>query len=483
MILSFSDAMGQTITSVSPNSGTPGQYVTITIIGGGTHFRNGVSKILFSSKGIRVVNFNVLGNSQIEATATIFIDSGVNTTYGFSSITITTGSEKASTSGSGNGFKIFSDATSGSFTANLDLMPLESINLKNIDLTNPSSQPLSFIVNEYNGLRKDTVNVKVSLFNSSNTLLAYTTYNSQVIPLNNNNIPVSITNRNFSSVTVVGQAGNTLLNYVEATGNFPPDNYTYNLTITDLHGNVLVNSSAQLPIGNQAAANPELIAPGAMIGGAIADCYLSFPIFQWFGLFDQYNFAMYFWHPGQTAEEVVRTLPVYQQKGISGTSLTYPAFGEKLIDSAVYAWQITGVSGTQELPSQVFQFRYVDLGSTGQGMKKLVNAITIYPNEITLSPGQSQQFAATFFDQDGIIIDNLQPVWQLTPPDLGTITSSGLFTAGRSFGTVAVLIKADNVTQFAPITIGQGVAQATSNPGQPFKMNGIMKKMFGVNAP
>jgi hypothetical protein len=200
-------------------------------------------------------------------------------------------------------------------------------------------------------------------------------------------------------------------------------------------------------------------------------------------LFDQYNFALYFWQPGQTAEEVVRSLPVYQQKGLAGTSLTYPASAEKLIDSGMYAWQITGVSGTQTLPSQVYQFRYVDLGSTGQGMKKTVNSIEIYPNEVTLGKGQSQQFSAMFYDQDGIVIDNIKPVWQLSPGELGTITANGLFTAGNNNGTVAVVVKADNVTQFAPVSIGQEVVQQSPATGNPFKMNGIMKKLFGVSNP
>ena len=60
-------------------------------------------------------------------------------------------------------------------------------------------------------------------------------------------------------------------------------------------------------------------------------------------------------------------------------------------------------------------------------------SVVVTPNPVTLAIGATQQFTAVFKDAGGNIITNATPVWSVASG--GTISSTGLFTAGTTAGT------------------------------------------------
>jgi len=173
---------------------------------------------------------------------------------------------------------------------------------------------------------------------------------------------------------------------------------------------------------------------------------------------------------------VVRTLPVYQQKGITGTTLNYPVSAEKLIDGRTYAWQVVGeaatANGINYMPSDVFRFTYTEPGSN----QSIVSTIQITPPEISLYTGQQYQFSALCYDQNGALVSNANPIWQVTPAQ-GTITQAGLFTAGNQVATMAVVVTAGTASQYATININ--AADTTTNT-QDWLIDGLVRQLFGL---
>jgi len=453
----------QQLSSLSPNSAKVGQNIDVFIRGANTHFQNGVSRADFGP-GITVQNFSV--TNAITATATILVSAGAS--VGNRNVQITTGREVVTGS---NMFQVFSNA----FNVNLVVLPIESISLKNIDLTNPSATPELFYTDIFNDNTSRTINLSLAFSNTAGLLGTMTLKNISVAPA----ATPRFSNRDFTSVKINGTNGTNFLNTVEITGTFPPDNYTYMLTVTDAtSGTVLATNTTTETVTNPMA-NPELITPGMTFTGSVPDEYVADPLFQWFGQNDNYNFALYLYTAGQTAQDVVRGLPVYQQKGITGTSLMYPASAEKLIDGQTYAWQITGLtvtgSGTQTMPSEVFRFRYSEPGSG----KTIVSSIQIVPTEISLTPGQQYQFTALCYDQNGALVANANPIWQVTPA-LGTITPTGLFTAGTQTATMAVLASAGTATQYSTVNINPA---ASATAGQDWLIDDILSQLFGLPQP
>lgn len=87
------------ILSVSPNSATIGQTVTLSIVGENTTFQSGVSTVSFGGSGITVLNSSV--TSATTMTATIVVSSGA--APGFRDVLVTTSSQGAALL---NGFNV-----------------------------------------------------------------------------------------------------------------------------------------------------------------------------------------------------------------------------------------------------------------------------------------------------------------------------------------------------------------------------------------
>jgi hypothetical protein len=83
--------------------------------------------------------------------------------------------------------------------------------------------------------------------------------------------------------------------------------------------------------------------------------------------------------------------------------------------------------------------------------------ITVTPNPSTVQPGASQQFTATGRDAGGNVV-SFTPSWSIQAGG-GTITSTGLFTAGTAPGTFPNTVRACSITGcFLPPTFENSMA-------------------------
>jgi hypothetical protein len=80
-------------------------------------------------------------------------------------------------------------------------------------------------------------------------------------------------------------------------------------------------------------------------------------------------------------------------------------------------------------------------------------SIVIAPSGGTRFSGQIQQFSASVTDQLGNPVAGGVVRWSLSPPSLGSIDVSGLFTAGTTPGSGTVMAMAGPISSVAPIHV------------------------------
>jgi hypothetical protein len=97
---------------------------------------------------------------------------------------------------------------------------------------------------------------------------------------------------------------------------------------------------------------------------------------------------------------------------------------------------------------------------------RTIESITVAPVSVTLAPGGTQQFTMIGVDNDGNSLTTLQPTWAVVAGG-GTITSTGLFTAGTTAGTFTntVSVTCSGKTVFATVIVTAGpLATITVTP-------------------
>jgi len=435
----------QTLTSAVPNSAAQGQTVDVTLGGSGTNFVNGVSVADFGSS-VTVAKFSVINKGL--GIATISIKN--NAPAGFVTITVTTGKEQATLQ---NGFEIFQ---SGSAVRGVvELTPVQTIYLSDFDPTNIQNNPVIFYATLYNdAVSKSSLILNMYLYAASKGNVAKM---SKTITNVNPNSVLKFSNRDFPKFEIVGYPGQELFYKARETGILPPDQYTYKFEITDASGNVLATDEVTTILTNPVY-NPELISPGNNFNRSAEEVYISYPLFQWFGQADKFDFALYIVMNGQSPEEAVRNIAVFKQSDLTGNNMLYPAYAEKLIDGKTYAWQIyskvMGSNGAKQFPSEVFWFRYKSPQTSPiqtQDKQQLVK-LSIQPQTISLNTGESYQFSAIGFDANSNIIQLKNLQWRLAPIQ-GNINENGLFTAGSKPISLAVIVKSGELEDFATVTI------------------------------
>ena len=97
-----------------------------------------------------------------------------------------------------------------------------------------------------------------------------------------------------------------------------------------------------------------------------------------------------------------------------------------------------------------------------------IATLTVTPNPKTLAIGGTQQFTAVATDADGRVVD-VTPTWTVAAGG-GTISATGVFTAGNTLGTYANTVTAtsDVLTATATVTVVAGplaTITVTPNPG------------------
>ncbi len=106
------------------------------------------------------------------------------------------------------------------------------------------------------------------------------------------------------------------------------------------------------------------------------------------------------------------------------------------------------------------------MGACKDSGPRTIDSIVIAPTTVTLSAGGTQQFTMVGTDNDGNQLTNLRPVWAVVAGG-GTITQTGLFTAGTVAGTFTntVSVTCSGKTVFATVIINAGpLATITVTP-------------------
>jgi hypothetical protein len=97
---------------------------------------------------------------------------------------------------------------------------------------------------------------------------------------------------------------------------------------------------------------------------------------------------------------------------------------------------------------------------------RTVATVVIAPTTATLAPGATQQFTAVITDSEGDVLSKNTPVWSIAAGG-GTITQTGLFTAGTTAGTYTntVVVTCSGVSATATIIVTAGpLATITVTP-------------------
>jgi Ice-binding-like len=99
---------------------------------------------------------------------------------------------------------------------------------------------------------------------------------------------------------------------------------------------------------------------------------------------------------------------------------------------------------------------------------RTTTSLTVTPTTATLAPGGQQQFTAVAKASNGAVL-NVTPTWSVVAGG-GTITQTGLFTAGTTAGTFTntVSVTCSGITVFATVIVTPGALATitvTPNPG------------------
>ena len=96
----------------------------------------------------------------------------------------------------------------------------------------------------------------------------------------------------------------------------------------------------------------------------------------------------------------------------------------------------------------------------------VVTALTISPTTVTLAQGGTQQFTVVAKNSAGDVLVIPNPTWSVTAGG-GTITSTGLYTAGTTAGTFTVSVTCSGLTATASVIVSPGALltiTVTPNP-------------------
>ena len=96
-----------------------------------------------------------------------------------------------------------------------------------------------------------------------------------------------------------------------------------------------------------------------------------------------------------------------------------------------------------------------------------ISSLTISPTSVTLAQNGAQQFTVVTKDGRGTTITGTIPTWSVANPAAGSITQTGLFTAGTTAGTYtnAVVVTCSGITATATVIVMTGaLATITVTP-------------------
>jgi hypothetical protein len=448
------------IISVMPGSGYASQQQDVVIQGLGTDFKKNITQVSFGD-GIQVLSVNVNTAENLVAKINIL----PNANAGSYNITITTNGTQIEKPAA---YTVF--ASGGTLSAQLDVLPVQSLHLSDFDPNSISTAPLLFTVTVYNDMQERNLKAVLTVSGEQNGKLGGAT---KILSKTQPGAVIRFNNRQFDSYNLNG-ASRDLIEDATKTGLLPADIYTYHLELFD--GKTKVAEAEGKNIISNTQQRPELISPGVPFGNPAGNSTFSRqPLFQWFGQANSYDIAIYKVQPNQnTEQEVVLNRPIYTQKDISGSSLLYPASAEQLIPNQLYAWQIkgnyNGANGKEQLASAVFWFKITTDATPDATAKEL----KIIQEDMNLPLGETTKFSTKAYNANEQEIQ-VKPTWRVIPADGGTITKDGVFTAGTKPMSVAILASYGDLQDYITVSI-------VSPPMESMLMDGFLRKIFGIPA-
>lgn len=120
------------------------------------------------------------------------------------------------------------------------------------------------------------------------------------------------------------------------------------------------------------------------------------------------------------------------------------------------SWTTRTTESTGKTVSGYIVYRYADPGE--------LTTIVPDPQTLSLGVGYSRQYAATGYDQYGATMSGLTFSWSSSNTTVGTISSSGLFTALKA-GTTTITVSSGGVTATSAVTITASAPSKTVGTG------------------
>jgi hypothetical protein len=466
-ILAFSlSAQQASIVSVLPGQAFAGSTVNILVRGSNTHVRQGQTTMKISN-GNNSLAITPTINVQDQRTLSASVTIPPKTVAADYIITITSGVEPVT-----GMFSILQSLQpTDPMTALMDVVPVQSITVADFDPNNIKKSPILFVVSVFNGFPHTYINAHLRVYGAtygtiitSDKRIAGSEFKSGT--------PYRFTNRDFDKVNI-SQTNKDFFNNALSTGQLPPDDYTYAITLTDEKGNVITVD------GTNTISNPasglQLISPGAPMSSDPELIFNKYPQFQWFSQASKFDIAVYKVNKVKSSpSDVVSQLPIWSQKGLTSTSVLYPNSARLLEDGVTYAWQVTAhiitSKGDKAIPSEVYWF---SLGKTNVDFSN-ISRMEVTPGEVELTANDTVRLKVTAFNTREEVV-RVSPEWRVTPPTGGTVTQDGKFTAGSTSGTVAVVAKYGNLQEYSTIKIsGAGAA------GGAWDFSSFIEKVFGL---
>ncbi|MCX6351226.1 MAG: hypothetical protein NTX03_05125 [Bacteroidetes bacterium] len=458
VMFAFFQANSQTIGSVAPNVFVSGDNSNISIRGIGTNFKQGDSKVEFSPAfGITVNNIKVLDNLSI--TANIIVDAGVSGPF---TLSVSTGKENVT-------FPISVEKAGGKEFAIINALPVQKISVSDFDPNNIKAAPLLFSVKVYLLKVPRDLTARLTVKGVKYGKIGSATKDF----INQQNKQFFFNNRDFDKVDI-NTANKEFALKALNTGYLPADDYTYYIEILE-KGKVIMTTDANFTINDQSAPIV-LIGPGGPLTSTPDITYSRNPQFQWYSQTNNYDLNIYAVDKGQrSANDITSKRPIYSITGLTRNSFAYPTSARPLEEGKTYAWVITGhlltSRGDQAISSEVFWFNIAKPNPDFQQISR----VEIFPTDVQLQTGDTITFMSKAYDEKGQLLRGvISPEWKITPVSNDRIDRFGKFTAGEKPGTVAVIVRYGDKTEYSTITVRPG------NLG--FDLGNFFVKVFGLPA-
>lgn len=438
IILYFTGYTQPAIISVIPSTLVRGQSANLLIKGENTHFMQSQTSVNLG-QGIVIKSIQVSSPEILSAV----IDIDANAPIGNRTLSIMTYGEKVEMV---DAVEIIDAGTQ--LRAIISLMPVQALYLADFDPNQIKNAPLLFsimIINDHN--QQDLKSVLTISHDVYGEIVKAEKKHNGVSP----NAVISFNNREFDEYRI-NTSADKLLRIASQTGMLPPGYYTYKIEIFSASGILLAEDEASDYLSNDIS-DIELIGPGESLDVSPEVIQTEYPYFQWFSQAVSFDFTLYEVMQGQkTKDEILSNVPVFQQKNISGNGFIYPNSAEKLIKNKAYAWQVKAyfntAKGQKELYSDVFWF---SIGGSDKG-RLIIQRMEVEPEIINLTTEETRQFTAYGYDDKGEKLQ-LSASWKIIPSDGGSISSNGLFKAGKYPKPVAVLAEYEGLNAYATVNV------------------------------